>query len=390
MATEAYITPAVLRWARERDNLTTAEAARRVAIKPDRFEAWETGAARPTFRQAQVLAQRLNIPFGYLFLSSPPQETLLLPDLRTVANEPAHQPSPDLLDTLHDALAKQEWYREYLESEAEPPLPFIGRYSLHDHPDTIATDIRATIGIDSAMRKKAAGWEEFLRLFVAAVESTRVLVLRNGIVGNNTHRPLSVQEFRGFVISDNLAPLIFINGQDAKSAQIFTLAHELAHLWIGRSGISNPDYRQSSEEQVNSIERLCNRVAAEVLLPGAEFKATWLRGGPIETNLQAITHRFRVSSLVALRQAHDLNLLNVGDFWAAYDRFMKHQKTEETKGEGGEFYNTFFARSSRNLTSALAEALAEGRVTYREAARLLNVRVNTLEGISAHLSELSA
>jgi Zn-dependent peptidase ImmA (M78 family)/transcriptional regulator with XRE-family HTH domain len=390
MATEAYITPSVLRWARERDNLTTETAADRFDISRERFEAWENGAARPTFRQAQNIAQRLNIPFGYLFLSSPPEERLLLPDLRTMANQPNRQPSPQLLDILTDALAKQEWYREFQQSEGAPRLSFIGRYSLHDNPEAIAADIRVTIGIDEAMRRIATTWEHFLRLFVANVELAGVLVLRSGIVGHNTHRTLSVQEFRGFVISDELAPLIFINARDAKSAQIFTLAHELAHLWIGQSGISNPDYRESSYHQANDVERLCNRVAAETLLPSADFKVTWNRAEPTQVNLQAVATRFRVSPVVALRQAYDNRLLSSEDFRSNYDLLSRRQKAEEPQGEGGDFYNTLFARGSRSFTVALSEALAEGRVSYREAARLLNVKIATLDGIATHLSKLSA
>jgi Zn-dependent peptidase ImmA (M78 family)/DNA-binding XRE family transcriptional regulator len=384
MPFEAYITPSVLRWARERVHLTREMAARRVAAEPERFEAWEEGTARPTFRQAQELAQSFSIPFGYLFLSAPPREQLPLPDLRTVADRRTTEGSPELVDVVADALAKQEWYRDNVKLQGGQPLPFIGRFSLGDGPERIAADIRETIGIDSAMRREAGNWEDFLRAFVGKVENIGVLVLRSGIVGSNTHRPLDVQEFRGFVLSDEWAPLIFINGQDAKAAQIFTLAHELAHLWIGRSGVLNPDYGLTSSEQVNEVERLCNQVAAETLVPKEEFRAVWSKSETTAANVQATASRFRVSALVALRQAYDLKLLSQAEFWAQYNRLLGALPRQ--KGEGGDFYNVFFSRNGRQFSRALIEALGEGRVTYREAARLLNVKVGTLGSVANRLS----
>ncbi|HMM61712.1 MAG TPA: ImmA/IrrE family metallo-endopeptidase, partial [Candidatus Rifleibacterium sp.] len=100
-------------------------------------------------------------------------------------------------------------------------------------------------------RGEAANWESFFNILVERSEQAGIIILRSGKVGNNTHRTLDVKEFRGFVIYDELAPFIFINGADAKAAQIFTLVHELAHVWLGASGVSNngldtPEYRMNN------------------------------------------------------------------------------------------------------------------------------------------------
>lgn len=386
--TEAFITPALVRWARERHRLTTDAAAQRINVKPERLDAWEKGALRPTLRQAQILAQKLHIPFGYLFLSVPPVEKLPLPDLRIVANEPPRDPSPEFSDLLSDVLRKQQWYREYQESEGAERVAFIGRYSLDDSPDIIAADVRSTLSIDDAMRQEAANWEQFLRKFISLAGDASILVLRSGVVENDSHRKLSVQEFRGFAISDDFAPLVFVNGRDAKSAQIFTLAHEIAHLWIGESGVSNPDYRRPSSQQNNRVERLCNRVAAEILLPKDDFMSRWRERDSVEANLQALAVRHRVSEMVVLRQAYDLQKISSEVYRASYERLLEKQREREThKGEdgGGDFYATLLARSSSPLTTALIIAVAEGRVLHRDAARLLNVKVNTLNGIAERL-----
>ncbi len=383
--TKALVTPQLIQWARERHHLAIVTAAKKLTIKPDKLEAWEKGNERPTFRQAQILAQKLHIPFGYLFLSVPPVEKLPLPDLRTVAGAPPYPPSPDFSDLLNDVLRKQQWYREYQESEGAQPVPFVGRFTLSNNPETIAIDIRDTLGINDKMRQESENWELFLRDFIRRADSAGVLVLRSSIVGNNTSRPLNVEEFRGFAISDDLAPVIFINGQDAKAAQIFTLAHELAHLWIGESGISNPDYKKRSSQQQHLIDRFCDQVAAETLVPKQDFLSRWQDNKTLNDNLQALAAQYRVSSFVVLRRAYENGKLTTEDYDAHYQELLANPKRiKGTKG-GGNFYLSLLARNSNTLTITLLVATAEGRVSQRDTARLLNVKIKTLPAIQNEL-----
>ena len=236
--TTAFLTPELITWARNRSHLTHGELAKRVNVSETLLSAWEKGDAHPTLRQAEKLAQRLHVPFGFLFLSSPPALEIALPDLRTVQGTPLSDPSPEFYDVFNDALRKQEWYKNYLEDQGTKPLPFVGRFSLTTPMNEVASDIHFTLTMSQELRHQSADWEAFLQNLMLKAEQIGVLVLRNSVVGNNTHRPLSPKEFRGFVISDDIAPLVFLNGGDAKSAQIFTLVHELAHLWIGESGLS--------------------------------------------------------------------------------------------------------------------------------------------------------
>lgn len=389
-ATEAFVTPKLIEWARLRHHIGTDSAAQKLNIKEDTLKAWESGVARPTLRQAQVLANKLNVPLGYLFLDSPPKEELPLPDLRMVAGQPPQQPSPDFIDLLYDVLRKQQWYHEYLESQRALPKEFVGRFqSNHVRPDIIAADIRETLHVDSAMREMASTWEGFLREFISRAEGVGVLVMRSGTVKNSTRRKLSVWEFRGFAISDTLAPLVFINGNDARAAQIFTLAHELAHLWMGASGISNPDYRKKSSEQNNNIERLCDSVAAEVVTPRVEFLLRWSDASETMFNLQTLATRFRVSRWVVLRQAYDLGKLNTDEYDEYYDRLRQEQR-QPSAGGGGDFYPAFVLRNSSVLTSTLIASVAEGRVLHRDAARLLGINVSTLDGVARHLLGVQA
>jgi Zn-dependent peptidase ImmA (M78 family) len=207
--------------------------------------------------------------------------------------------------------------------------------------------------------------------------------MRSGIVRGNTRRKLSVNEFRGFVISDALAPLVFINGRDSKAAQIFTLVHELVHIWIDKSGISNPDAKDVLAEQKNTIERFCNSATAEALVPEANFLKS-LPAALNEESAQELAAHYRVSTVVILRRAYELNAITKNHFFRLLEKEQQKQKEREKKEEeeptrgGGNFYLTLPVRNSRRFTETVLGALQAERVPYREAARLLGVKTGTL------------
>ena len=210
-------------------------------------------------------------------------------------------------------------------------------------------------------------------------------MLRSGQVGSNTHRLLDVEEFRGFAISDSFAPLVFINSRDAKAAQIFTLAHELAHLWIGMSGISNPDYAERSGYQGHTIDQHCDRIAAEVLVPREDFALAWIDGRSLDENLEDLARRYRVSAFVVLRRAYDLDKIQADTYRAKYHELLSESISRVARKDAPICYPSLLARNSTTFTNALMVATAEGRVAPSEAASLLNVRIATLSGVEKHI-----
>jgi Zn-dependent peptidase ImmA (M78 family)/DNA-binding XRE family transcriptional regulator len=387
---EAHVNPAVLRWARARARTTPEIIAKKIGTKVEKVSAWEAGNKHPTFRQAMAIADTLRVPFGYLFLPNPPDEQIPMADYRTIRhNEPA-TPSPDFIDLLYDVAAKQLWYRELLESEEQEELLFVGSFRPQDEGDHIANNISEFFEITDDFRNASANWEEFLKAFIARVEDRRILVMRSGIVGNNQHRRISEKEFRGFTISDRLAPLIFINSTDSVAAQIFTLAHELGHLWMGQTGISNESLIEFAD---NEIETKCNAIAAEVLVPKVAFIERWNENDELMANVDRLVHHFRVSSLVMLRRARELRLTSEQAFRAGYsaeEARLKALFKRRHEKPGGSFYNTLFARNSRTFTEAVIEAVRTERVLYSEAASLLNVHVPTVTKIADQLAKSEA
>jgi len=360
--------PQLLRWARERAGFNIPELGQKLGAAPEKVTAWEeTGIL--TLSQAEKLAHVTHTPLGYLFLQEPPNEALPVSDFRTVGTQRIERPSPDLLELVEDCLRRQDWYRDYLIANAEDPLPFVASLEATARVSDAAERIRAVVHWDPALRAQARNWEEALTKQIAAVEQARIMVMRSGIVGNNTHRPLSVGEFRGFALSDSLAPLVFLNGKDSRAAQMFTLAHEIVHIWLGVSGVSN--LRQTYAPN-DTMERFCNAVAAELLVPLAELRTVWPQVEQKNAGVR-LTRHFKVSSLVILRRLRDANLISEAEFNARYsDELVQFSNAAATSG-GGDFYKTLRARLGSRFTSALVESTLEGRTLYRDAFQLLGV-----------------
>jgi len=374
--------PTILRWARTRAGLSVDVLAQKMHVKPQRVIAWEENGEL-SFKQAEKLSNITHTPFGYLYLLEPPQEALPINDFRTVGSEAIRHPSPDLLATLDQAQQIQSWFRDELIARGQEPLSFVGSLSQDVPIIEAANRIRQVVGFDE--NQQARTWEDALRQQIEQIENTGVLVLRNGIVGNNTHRPLSVDEFRGFALSDPYAPLIFINARDAKGAQMFTLAHELVHIWVGVSGISNFDKTYANH---HDIERFCNQVAAELLVPAAELQEQWSNTSARDNWLQSLTRRFKVSSLVILRRLNDSGLISPSTFQQRYqaeqDRF---QAAATEQDGGGDFYRTQRSRLSKQFLQALIESTLEGRTPYRDALRLVGLsKVETFQELARDLA----
>ena len=332
-----------------------------------KLEAWEDGDAQPTLRQLEDFAHATHVPIGYLFLQEPPVETVPIPDFRTKAGTHVRRPSPDLLETIYLCQQRQEWYRDFARGSGEEGLAYVGSLKAESDIVTAAASIRDTLGFDLERRRALPTWSEALREFIAAADAAGVLVMSSGIVGSNTHRKLDPDEFRGFAMADALAPVVFINGADSRSAQMFTLAHELAHIWAGESAVSDAEARTVPAHR---IERWCNQVAAELLVPLDVLRQAIVKGEDLQAQMNRLARRFKVSTLVVLRRIHDAGALSRDAFWRAYDAELERLRAVPT-GTGGNFYLSVPVRVSRRFARALVGSTLEGQTLYRDALRML-------------------
>ena len=365
----APINPSLIAWARKR-------ARRELADLADRFPKlaeWEAGETLPTFKQAGAFARAVHVPIGYLFLPEPPKELLPIADFRTMAGKPV-QPSPNLLDMLHTVQDRQDWYREFVLAAGQPKVKFVDSLTIDTPVRAAAADMAKKLGFDlDTRRADCRTWEEALRLFINRADQAGVLVMVSGVVLSNNHRRLNPKEFRGFALVDDYAPLVFINGADTKAGQIFTLAHELAHLWLGASALSNVDAKPIKRHRPEEV--WCNAVAAELLVPLDEVQKEIQSGEVLGTTLKRLTQRFRVSRLVILRRLLDAGELDRAGFDAAWESELERlAQFALNKAGGGNFYRTTLVRVSHRFARALVESTLEGRTPYRDAFRMLGVK----------------
>jgi Zn-dependent peptidase ImmA (M78 family) len=374
--TRVEINPTVLHWAMHRAKTDPAD----LGHPQETVEAWLSGSQKPTFNQARELAKDLHIPFGYLFLDTVPEIEIPIPDLRTVGNKTQGSYSPEFIDILYDALRKQSWYRNYRIEQGYEPLGFVGSFDTSADPIKVAANMREWID-NTEIRQKANGWKDYLTLLTRQAEMLGILVLRSGVVGSNTHRALSVEEFRGFAIVDEYAPIVFLNTKDTRAALVFTLAHELAHLWIGQSAISDIGLKEIPEG-LAELEKYCNKVAVEFLVPQADFAEKWQKEGDTIEIANSLARTYRVSTLVILRRAYELNYINKSLYFDLYEKILEQMvsKDKEENG-GGQFYPTFYARNGTRFVNDVVNAVASGQETYRQASSLLGASVAVVSNL---------
>jgi len=382
MTLRVEVEPKLLAWAIDRSGVDGFVLHNRF----DRLDSWLDRSVQPTLKQVEAFAKATRTPVGFLFLHEPPEEQIPIPDYRTIANSHLSRPSANLLDTIYICQQRQEWYRDYARNNGLKPLDFVGsadrRSTSVEH---VAEQIRNQLDFDLDARRSIRTWEQALRSFIASADAAGILVMCSGIVLNNTHRKLNPEEFRGFALTDNLAPLVFINGADTKSAQMFTLAHELAHLWLGETALSSAEIGGQEEQ---AVEQWCNAVAAELLVPLSVFTPE-LGDENLSDALGRLAKRFKVSTLVILRRMRDTNYLSSEEYNRAYA--LELERLLSLSGSsGGDFYLSQPNKLSKRFAQALVVSTLEGQTLYRDAMKMLGVRkVATLNKLGHSLGVMA-
>ena len=359
---EAFITPSILEWAINRAGVSVEHVHEKAAK-------WISGEARPTFKQAMDIAKKLQIPFGYLWLKVPPLEKEIIPDLRTIGNRTSTEMPLELKTTLNDIKQKQEWFKEYAKANDLLKCEIAGNFTIHDDTQKIADDIAAKLKISNIVGEKY-NKDQMLKSIIEKIESLGILVMRNSIFRGNTRKKLDLNIFRGFAIFDDVVPLIFVNTNDSKAGQIFTLMHELAHLWIGESGISDLDIQNS-----NDIEIFCNEIAAKVLMPDIKIRQTFKTFAD-ENWLENMANQFSVSTLAILNRLKSLNLISMPEYRELYsDEQEKFNCIPKQKQKGAPSPEVMIKTKNGNLfTFAVTSAVLSGDETYTNGANLLGFK----------------
>ena len=375
------INPEILKWARETARLRLEEAAKKLSLKEARLEELEAGKRQPTHPQLVKMSQQYHRPLLTFYISNPPQKADQGQDFRTL---PEGQTGKD--EALVDAIVRniqtrQSIVKSLLEEEDEAEeLSFIKSATVDEHHKDVADKITRKIEFD-LKRYQNKSLEDAVTYLRARAETAHVFVLMIDNLGNY-HTKVPVKSFRGFALADHIAPFIAVNVNDSKAAQAFTILHELTHLWLGQTGISGPPSSKID------IEKFCNDVASEILLPRDEFTPFMrqFKVHGLKTDVEYIkefANERNVSSTMLAYRLHraglydyDYYLKLTSEFW----RVFSDKKAPKSQGFSP-YPIVRRHRAGPALVSLVSRMLRGGAITTTKAGLVLGVSGKNVQSV---------
>ena len=390
MADKADITPKILKWARESARITEEIAAAKVPVSVEKLREWESGESFPTIVQAQKLAKAYKRPFALLFLSEIPTDFQPLRDLRRKGSKPLGTGS---IFIIREIQQKQSWISEVNKNENASKIPFIGRFTVNDNPVTVANDILRTFDINPTTYVTSSP----IKNWIDKAESNGIFISRTSFI--HSRLVLDSDEIQGFAIADPYAPFVFINSEDYDAPQLFTLVHEIAHLWIAATGISNEiEIGIKDDSSYQPIELFCNEVAGNALMPTDVVNSLPAKAFDSIDKLFSEAKRLGVSTFALLVRALKLERISLNRYHQLklvaereYQAFLKReaekreaQKSKENKS-GPNYYLLQVNRNSRLFTQTVLDAFRGGMIEPTQASSLLNVQVTRFSKLEEQL-----
>lgn len=393
MAQIAQINPRILSWARETAGLSLEEAAGKLGLsstakanaaeKLAQVERGERPVSRGLLEKAATAYRRPLVTF---YLPQPPTRAERGEDFRTVTGP---RPREDaMLDALvRDVRTRQQLLREaILDDEDTKPLPLVASSRMGEGAQTVAERIRQALGVTTAQQRGAKDASALFALLRRAAERAGIYVLLLGDLGSH-HSDLGEEVFRGIALADEIAPFVVINDNDATTARSFSLLHELAHIWIGASGVSGPLNGSSR----HAVERFCNEVAGTFLLPpeavqmlaparGANFELALSLTGDVARiwNVSQGVVAYRLLQNGWITEAVATRLFETfADRWRAQKQ--REKELREPSEGGPDYYRVRRARLGTGLLDTVRRALQGEVLTHTKAARILGVAPTSVD-----------
>ncbi len=368
MTTEVNINASMLTWAIARAGFELHE----FTDKTPKVLDWIEGKKKPTFKQLENFSKKVHLPFGYLFLAEPPKEKLPFPFFRTNGIQTSGV-NLNVYDTILLIQKRQSWLIDYLKDRDFKNIDFVGKFKNSFNVQDIVKDIRTTLGLNENWASNFSTWEKALDHLTLQIEENGIIMVFNGVVENNTSRPISVNDCRGFVLVDPIAPFMFINNSDGKAAQMFTIVHELAHVWTGHSAGFDFSKLQPANDP---IELLCDKIAAEFLVPEYSFINVWEE----KRNIKTVAKYFKVSEIVIARRALDTGKITKKEFFDFYEQYSNELFIKkENQSSGGDFYATTKKRLSITFAAHINNAVKSGKLLHRDAYKLTSLKGDTFQ-----------
>ncbi|MGI6649764.1 MAG: ImmA/IrrE family metallo-endopeptidase [Bacillota bacterium] len=326
----------------------------------EKIETWISGEDYPTFRQVERLANFLGVPLGYMFLDEPPRTSIIESEFRTIGNK-IPEISKNLQDTLYIMARKKDWLSEYRREKGwSKLLP-------HDFGELSRENIlpaKKYIDLDEFWYKEHRNKGTAFRYLRQRLEDKGIIVTQSGIVGSDNRRRLDVNEFRGFLLYDDLAPLIFINSRDSEAGKIFTLIHEYIHFLLQEDDIFIDE---------DSDETNINMITAEFLMPTSHVQELWDNIRPELEQIEELSRLFHVSRLAVAIKLKDIGKISrhVVNTVKQQTEKVLSERGEEVSNGGGNYYRTIRSRLGDSFLRAVIQGAEAGDISYTYAFDLL-------------------
>lgn len=388
MPDKAHITPDVFRWARESAHISEVAAATKVSIPTEKLKEWEIGISQPTIKQAQTLAKFYKRPFALFFLPEIPKDFQPLQDFRKMGSKPLSTAS---IFIIREIQQKQSWISEVYQENKESKLQFVGKFSVKDRPETIAEDILRTLDIQPGNYSS----DNPIKEWIDKAEAKGIFISRTSFI--HSRLKLDSEEIQGFAIADQYAPFVFINSEDWAAPQLFTLVHELAHIWIAETGISNEiEQEVVNRNKIHPVELFCNEIAANALIPKTEINNIVSTSFRSSKEIFRASKAFGVSSFAIIVRALNLKLILMdeyqklkkeinNDFADFVEREEQKKIKQKEKSGGPNYFLLQLNRNSRLFTQTVLDAYRGGFIEPTRASSLLNVQINKFDKLETQL-----
>ena len=380
MAKGVIVKPIIIQWAIQ----SAGKDVRGLSDKFDKIDKWTSEESELTVSELNKLSKELRIPFGYFFLPEPPDEDIKLLKYRTIDNEDQAKPSRELIDTIKYMEKRQSFMRDALIEDGFLPHEFVGSATIENNTEALASKITQELKLKINWNKNNPNTFNVLR---EEISNLGILVMQNGVVGNNNHRILNVAEFRAFVLIDQYVPLIFLNARDSTYAKVFSLCHELVHVWLGVDELYNDNFTSNQIVNNSQLEKFCNEVAAEMLLPLSSIQSTLEPQLDIYTNIKHISKVFNVSELVVCIRLKEKKIIDNKVFNEVYANLLIEMRENllgkqlQEKKSGGDYYATNGSRLDARFATTVSRKAREGRILYTEAYELIGAKGKTYDNL---------
>jgi len=380
MAKGIIVKPIIIQWAIQ----SAGKDVGGLSEKFDKIDKWASEESELTVSELNKLSKELRIPFGYFFLGEPPDEDIELLKYRTVENEEQEKPSRDLIDTIKYMEKRQSFMRDALIEDGFLPREFVGSATINDNPEDLAAKIKQELKLKANWNKNNPSTFNVLR---EAVSNLGIMVMQNGVVGNNNHRVLDVAEFRAFVLIDEYVPLIFLNARDSINAKVFSLCHELVHIWLGIDELYNDNFTTNQIFNNGQLESFCNEAAAEMLLPLSSIQSALDPQYDIYANIKNISKVFSVSELVVCIRLKVTKIINSKVFNEVYANLLTEMRENlldkrlQGKKSGGDYYATSNSRLDARFATTVSRKAREGKILFTEAYELVGAKGKTYDNL---------